>query len=159
MLAAMPRLAGSRRLWLLGSLAASGITTAGMGLTQTLTAFLVLPLCWRRGERVCSDPRLDAGAGALGTGRTGRTVGAAFRRRWHRYCDFRGARGWIAGPRPKLAVAVAGERRTVAPGVACSGAAAAKFRRPNSAGGRPEASSMLACFVWLSPTACSVSAT
>jgi predicted MFS family arabinose efflux permease len=42
MLAAMPRLAGSRRLWLLGSLAASGITTAGMGLTQTLTAFLVL---------------------------------------------------------------------------------------------------------------------
>jgi predicted MFS family arabinose efflux permease len=42
LLAATPTLAGSRRLWLLGSVAASAITTAGMGLTQTLAAFLVL---------------------------------------------------------------------------------------------------------------------
>jgi predicted MFS family arabinose efflux permease len=41
-LAATPRLTGSRRLWLLGSLAASAATTAAMGLTQTLAAFLVL---------------------------------------------------------------------------------------------------------------------
>jgi hypothetical protein len=41
-LAAMPRLAGSRRLWLLGSLPASAATTAAMGLTRTLAAFLVL---------------------------------------------------------------------------------------------------------------------
>jgi predicted MFS family arabinose efflux permease len=40
--AATPKLSGSRRLWLLGSLAASAVTTAGMGLTQTLAAFLVL---------------------------------------------------------------------------------------------------------------------
>jgi predicted MFS family arabinose efflux permease len=42
LLAAMPRLPGSRRLWLLGSLAASAATTAGMGLGQTLAAFLIL---------------------------------------------------------------------------------------------------------------------
>ena len=40
--AATPKLGGSRRLWLLGSLAASALTTAGMGLTQTLAAFLAL---------------------------------------------------------------------------------------------------------------------
>src|SRR5262245_13408536 len=39
--AATPGLAGSRRLWLLGSLAMSGVTTAAMGLTHNLTAFLV----------------------------------------------------------------------------------------------------------------------
>src|SRR6202047_648897 len=42
LLAAMPRLPGSRRLWLLGSLAVSGATTAGMGLGQTLATFLIL---------------------------------------------------------------------------------------------------------------------
>ena len=42
LLAAMPRLPGSRRLWLLGSLAVSAATTAGMGLGQTLAAFLIL---------------------------------------------------------------------------------------------------------------------
>src|ERR1700687_1314393 len=42
LLAAMPRLPGSRRLWLLGSLAVSAVSTAGMGLAQTLAAFLIL---------------------------------------------------------------------------------------------------------------------
>jgi predicted MFS family arabinose efflux permease len=41
LLAAMPRLPGSRRLWL-GSLAVSAATTAGMGLGQTFAAFLIL---------------------------------------------------------------------------------------------------------------------
>lgn len=41
LLAAMPRLPGSRRLWLLGSLAVSAATT-GMGLGQTFAAFLIL---------------------------------------------------------------------------------------------------------------------
>jgi len=40
--AAMPILPGSRRLWLLGALVVSAITTGGMGLTQALPAFLVL---------------------------------------------------------------------------------------------------------------------
>ena len=40
--AAMPRLSGPRRLWLIGSLAASAATTAGMGLSQSLAALLVL---------------------------------------------------------------------------------------------------------------------
>jgi len=40
--AAMPRLSGPRRLWLIGSLAASVATTAGMGLSQSLAALLVL---------------------------------------------------------------------------------------------------------------------
>jgi predicted MFS family arabinose efflux permease len=42
LLAATPHLRGPRRLWLLGSLAASAATTAGMGLTQSLAALLVL---------------------------------------------------------------------------------------------------------------------
>lgn len=42
LLAAMPRLSGPRRLWLIGSLAASAATTAGMGLSQSLAALLVL---------------------------------------------------------------------------------------------------------------------
>ena len=42
LLAAMPRLSGPRRLWLIGSLAASAVTTAGMGLSQSLAALLVL---------------------------------------------------------------------------------------------------------------------
>jgi predicted MFS family arabinose efflux permease len=42
LLAAMPRLPGSRRLWLLGSLVVSAVSTAGMGLVQTLAAFLIL---------------------------------------------------------------------------------------------------------------------
>src|SRR5262245_8412481 len=42
LLAATPGLAGSRRLWLLGALAMSGFTTAAMGLTHSLAAFLVL---------------------------------------------------------------------------------------------------------------------
>src|SRR6202795_4420941 len=42
LLAATPRLPGSRRLWLLGSLAVSAVSTAGMGLVQTLAAFLIL---------------------------------------------------------------------------------------------------------------------
>jgi predicted MFS family arabinose efflux permease len=41
-LAAMPHLSGPRRLWLIGSLAASVATTAGMGLSQSLAALLVL---------------------------------------------------------------------------------------------------------------------
>src|SRR5262245_39177511 len=41
LVAATPGLAGSRRLWLLGALAMSGVTTAAMGLTHNLTAFLV----------------------------------------------------------------------------------------------------------------------
>ena len=40
--AAMPMLPGSRRLWLLGALAVSALTTAAMGLTQALPAFLIL---------------------------------------------------------------------------------------------------------------------
>jgi len=40
--AAMPQLSGSRRLWLIGSLAASAATTAGMGLSQSLAGLLVL---------------------------------------------------------------------------------------------------------------------
>jgi predicted MFS family arabinose efflux permease len=40
--AAMPRLSGPRRLWLIGSLAASAATTAGMGLSPSLAALLVL---------------------------------------------------------------------------------------------------------------------
>jgi predicted MFS family arabinose efflux permease len=39
---AMPILPGSRRLWLLGALGASAVTTGGMGLTQTLMPFLAL---------------------------------------------------------------------------------------------------------------------
>jgi predicted MFS family arabinose efflux permease len=44
LLAAMLGLVGSRRLWLLGALAISVVTTAAMGLTQMLPAFLVLRL-------------------------------------------------------------------------------------------------------------------
>ncbi|HYM74235.1 MAG TPA: YbfB/YjiJ family MFS transporter [Stellaceae bacterium] len=40
--AAAPILPGSRRLWLLGSLAVSAVTTAGMGLAVSLPSFLVL---------------------------------------------------------------------------------------------------------------------
>lgn len=42
LLAGLPRLAGTRRLWLLGALAVSAITTAAMGLMETPTAFLAL---------------------------------------------------------------------------------------------------------------------
>ena len=42
--AAMPRLPGARRGWLFGSLAISALTTAAMGLTESLPAFLVLRL-------------------------------------------------------------------------------------------------------------------
>lgn len=44
LLAAMPGLVGSRRLWLLGALAISAVTTAAMGLTHMLPAFLGLRL-------------------------------------------------------------------------------------------------------------------
>ncbi|HEV2188228.1 MAG TPA: YbfB/YjiJ family MFS transporter [Stellaceae bacterium] len=40
--AALPTLPGSRRGWLFGSLAISALTTAAMGLTESLPAFLVL---------------------------------------------------------------------------------------------------------------------
>src|SRR5262249_57341299 len=53
LLAATPGLAGSRRLWLLGALAMSGGTTAAMGLTHSVTAFLVLRApCGAAGEVV-----------------------------------------------------------------------------------------------------------
>lgn len=39
---AMPILRGSRRLWLLGALVVSAMTTGGMGLTRTLALFLTL---------------------------------------------------------------------------------------------------------------------
>jgi predicted MFS family arabinose efflux permease len=39
---AMPTLPGPRRSWLLGALAVSALTTAGMGLTEALPAFLAL---------------------------------------------------------------------------------------------------------------------
>lgn len=42
LLAALPNLPGSRRAWLLGSLAASAITTGGMGFADTLLPFLIL---------------------------------------------------------------------------------------------------------------------
>ena len=42
LLAAMPTLPGSRRCWVLGALAASVVTTAAMGLSDTMPAFLVL---------------------------------------------------------------------------------------------------------------------
>lgn len=42
LLAAWPNLPGSRRAWLLGALAVSAITTAGMGLASTIPAFLTL---------------------------------------------------------------------------------------------------------------------
>jgi len=42
LLAALPGLRGSRRRWLLGALAVSAISTAGMGLTHDLPSFLVL---------------------------------------------------------------------------------------------------------------------
>lgn len=42
LVAATPTLPGSRRLWLLGALAASAVTTGLMGLTQSLTLFLIL---------------------------------------------------------------------------------------------------------------------
>src|ERR1700751_3584316 len=42
LLAAWPNLPGSRRAWLLGSLAVSAITTAGMGIAQTIAPFLLL---------------------------------------------------------------------------------------------------------------------
>jgi predicted MFS family arabinose efflux permease len=42
LLAALPRLAGAQRLWLLGALALSAVTTAAMGLTETPAAFLAL---------------------------------------------------------------------------------------------------------------------
>ncbi len=40
--AALPTLPGSRRSWLFGSLAISALTTAAMGLTESLPAFLIL---------------------------------------------------------------------------------------------------------------------
>src|SRR5579864_817969 len=42
LLAALPSLRGSRRAWLLGSLLVSALTTACMGLTQTMVPFLAL---------------------------------------------------------------------------------------------------------------------
>lgn len=42
LVAAMPILPGSRRLWLIGALTVSALTTGGMGLTQALPAFLIL---------------------------------------------------------------------------------------------------------------------
>jgi predicted MFS family arabinose efflux permease len=42
LLAAWPDLPGSRRAWLLGSLAVSAITTAGMGIARTMLQFLLL---------------------------------------------------------------------------------------------------------------------
>ncbi len=42
LLAALPSLRGSRRAWLLGSLLVSALTTAGMGLTETMAPFLAL---------------------------------------------------------------------------------------------------------------------
>jgi predicted MFS family arabinose efflux permease len=42
LMAASPGLAGSRRTWLLGALLISALTTAGMGLADTLPAFLIL---------------------------------------------------------------------------------------------------------------------
>lgn len=42
LVAASPRLGGSRRAWLLGSLLVSALTTAGMGLADTLPAFLII---------------------------------------------------------------------------------------------------------------------
>src|SRR6266446_2559269 len=42
LLAAMPTLPGSRRLWLLSALTASSLTTAAMGLSETMLAFLVV---------------------------------------------------------------------------------------------------------------------
>src|SRR5580700_5174725 len=42
LLAAMPTLPGSRRLWLLCALAVSSLTTAAMGLSGTMPSFLVL---------------------------------------------------------------------------------------------------------------------
>ncbi|HXP06517.1 MAG TPA: YbfB/YjiJ family MFS transporter, partial [Stellaceae bacterium] len=42
--AALPTLPGSRRAWLFGSLTISALTTAAMGLTENLLAFLVLRL-------------------------------------------------------------------------------------------------------------------
>lgn len=42
LIAATPILPGSRRLWLLGALAVSALTTGGMGITQALPAFLAL---------------------------------------------------------------------------------------------------------------------
>jgi predicted MFS family arabinose efflux permease len=44
LLAAMPGLIASRRLWLFGALAVSAVTTAAMGLTQMLSVFLALRL-------------------------------------------------------------------------------------------------------------------
>jgi predicted MFS family arabinose efflux permease len=44
LLAAWPNLPGSRRAWLLGSLAVSGVTTAGMGCARTMAPFLLLRL-------------------------------------------------------------------------------------------------------------------
>src|SRR4029077_18868375 len=40
--AALPTFPGDRRTWLFGSLAVSALTTAAMGLTESLPAFLVL---------------------------------------------------------------------------------------------------------------------
>ncbi len=42
LLAALPSLRGSRRAWLIGSLLVSALTTASMGLTQTMAPFLAL---------------------------------------------------------------------------------------------------------------------
>ncbi|HEY7245250.1 MAG TPA: YbfB/YjiJ family MFS transporter [Xanthobacteraceae bacterium] len=42
LLVASPTLGGSRRMWLLGALAASAMTTGGMGLTNSVAAFVVL---------------------------------------------------------------------------------------------------------------------
>jgi predicted MFS family arabinose efflux permease len=42
LLAAMPTLPGSRRLWLIGALTVSSLTTGAMGLSGTIPAFLVL---------------------------------------------------------------------------------------------------------------------
>jgi predicted MFS family arabinose efflux permease len=42
LLGALPTLRGSRRAWLLGALLVSALTTAGMGMTQTMAPFLAL---------------------------------------------------------------------------------------------------------------------
>ncbi|MGA8398252.1 MAG: YbfB/YjiJ family MFS transporter, partial [Stellaceae bacterium] len=44
LLAAMPTLPGSRRAWVLGALAASALTTAAMGVSDTMPLFLALRL-------------------------------------------------------------------------------------------------------------------
>ena len=94
-----PRMPGSRRTWLLGSLGISAVTTGAMGLASSMPAFLALrftggapvPSCWSWRQPWCSSSWRRP-ASACGPG--------PFRRRRRRDRRFSGhrVRSWQRAP-------------------------------------------------------------